>query len=53
MLGFLVGTPVAFAVTSTIGMLGWAGLGASILIGLWSGLFVGWYFGGILPSGYP
>lgn len=52
-LGALIGIPATFLVAFMIGILGGAGAGPSVLIGLWTGGFGGTYLGGIflLPSG--
>jgi len=53
-LGALIGIPATFLVTFLIGILGGAGLVASVAIGLWVGAFgSGTYLGAIffLPSG--
>ncbi len=46
-LGFAVGAPATFLVTAGIGLAAGATLGQSAVMGVFTGLSSGWYFGGI------
>ena len=45
--GFLIGTPIVFAITAGMALRAGTTVGIAALVGAWSGLFGGWYFGGM------
>lgn len=45
--GFLIGTPIVFAITAGMALIAGTTIGIAAAIGGWSGLCGGWYFGGM------
>jgi hypothetical protein len=45
--GVLIGRPSVFAITAAIALFAGTTVGIAAAIGGWSGLFGGWYFGGM------
>lgn len=46
-MGFLYGTPIMFLITAGMALVAGTTVGIAAMIGGWSGVFSGWYFGGI------
>lgn len=45
--GFKVGTPITFLICAGIGLAAGTGIGIAAVIGTWTALIGGWFFGGI------
>ncbi len=43
----MIGTPLVIAITAGMALVAGATVGIAAVIGGWSGLFGGWYFGGM------